>query len=108
MLVDEAVGAWATRHIAGEAELVHDRTRGGADEGSSLAEVGNPPLLEAAGQGHEYVSRGLGVGERAMAGRDRGAEGVGHGAQTVVGKAGREEPGQRESVDGPFAQPPAL
>ena len=76
----------------------------GADEDASLAEAGDPPLLQPAGQSHEHVAGGLRIGEGAMAGGHRGAKGVGDGTQAVVRKPGRQKPGQGESVDGAFTQ----
>ena len=108
MLVDEAVGAGGARHVAGEAQLVDGRARGGAEEGPGLVQAGDAPLLQAARQGDEHVARGLGVGEGPVAGGHRGAEGFGDGAEAVVGQPGRQQPGQGKRVDGALAQPAAL
>ncbi len=68
----------------------------GAQEGAGLAQPGDAPLLQTAGQGDEDMARRLCVGQGAMAGRYRGAEGLGHRAQPVVGQA-REPAAEREA-----------
>ena len=107
--VVEQVDAGPGRDVAGQLAAQPHATALGSGEGDRLGDGANAVLLGHAQQVHQHLGRGLRVGQRAVAGANRGVEPLRQRAQVHARQAPLQKPPrQRHRVDHGRSQPAAL